>query len=120
MWKLRIFIQAQINQLINFFWTRNPIAQMQLEYDRSVNQLKIGRKGLEDYRGLVERVSRPVFHLEQKEQSLTVKIKAYLKMDDRKTAGQLAIQLRETQQELKEYKELMGKRPKKGKICDLK
>ncbi len=105
MWKLWNAIHAQLNKLAHFFWTRDPIAQMQLEYDRSVEQLKEGRRGLEEYRGLVERVSRQVAHLQKKEQMLTSRIKAYLKTEDRQTAGQLAIQLQETRQELNESQE---------------
>jgi phage shock protein A len=52
--------RAQINKLANFFWEADPIAQMQYEYDKSVEELKNGRVGLEQYRGLVERVSRQV------------------------------------------------------------
>ena len=37
-----------------------PIAEMQLEYDNSVNQLREGREGLAQYRALVERVQRQV------------------------------------------------------------
>jgi len=103
--KLWHVICAQFNKLANFFWTMDPIAQMQLEYDRAVEQLKEGRKGLEQYRGLVERVSRQVGQLEKKEQMLTAKIKAYLKTGDRKTAGQLAIQLQESKQDLEENRE---------------
>lgn len=105
MGKIWRVIFAQLNKLANYFWTKDPIAQMQYEYDKSVEQLKEGRKGLEQYRGLVERVSRQVSHLEKKEQMLTAKIKAYLKTGDRKTAGQLAIQLQENKEELKESKE---------------
>jgi phage shock protein A len=105
MWKLWNAIHAQLNKLAHFFWTRDPIAQMQLEYDRSVEQLKEGRRGLEEYRGLVERVSRQVAHLQKKEQMLTSRIKAYLKTEDRQTAGQLAIQLQETRLELNESQE---------------
>ena len=53
-------IRAQLNKLANFFWEADPIAQMQYEYDMAVEQLKEGRVGLEQYRGLVERVSRQV------------------------------------------------------------
>ena len=95
-------ILGQFNKLANFFWTMDPIAQMQLEYDQAVVKLKEGRKGLEQYRGLVERVTRQVSIIEQREQMLTAKIKAYLKSDDRQTAGQLAIQLEETRQDLTE------------------
>ena len=51
---------AQINKIANIFWEADPIAQMQYEYDRAVEQLKEGRTGLEQYRGLVERVTRQV------------------------------------------------------------
>ncbi len=37
-------IRAQFNKLANYFWTMDPIAQMQFEYDKSVEQLKEGRK----------------------------------------------------------------------------
>jgi phage shock protein A len=95
---------AQVNKLANWFWSRDPIAQMQLEYDRSVAQLKEGREGLEQYRALVERVTRQVSTGEKKVEALTAKIKAYLKTGDRKVAGQLAVQLAEAQKELEENK----------------
>jgi phage shock protein A len=53
-------IRAQINKVANMFWEADPIAQMRYEYDQAVEQLKEGRKGLEQYRGLVERVNRQV------------------------------------------------------------
>lgn len=96
---------AQINKVANWFWTRDPIAQMQLEYDRSVATLKEGREGLEQYRGLVERVSRQVALNEKRIQKLTVKVKAYLKAGNRKMAGQLAVELKRTEEELIENKE---------------
>jgi phage shock protein A len=98
-------IRAQFNKLANWFWTRDPIAQMQLEYDKAVAQLKEGRKGLEQYRGLVERVNRQVATGNKRIKTLEAKIKAYLKIGERKTAGQLAIQLQQAQQELAENKE---------------
>ena len=51
---------AQVNKLANFFWTSDPIAQLQYEYDKAVDQMKDGREGLEQYRALVERVARQV------------------------------------------------------------
>ena len=51
---------AQINKVANLFWEADPIAQMRYEYDQAVEQLKEGRIGLEQYRGLVERVTRQV------------------------------------------------------------
>lgn len=94
--------QAQINKIANWFWSRDPIAQMQLEYDQSVEQLKQGREGLAEYRALVERVGRQVQDGEKHVETLTAKIKAYLKAGDRNTAGQLAIQLQDAEKELTE------------------
>lgn len=95
-------VRAQLNKIANFFWSRDPIAIMQLEYDKATAQLKEGREGLEQYRALVERVSRQVATGEQRVQQLTSKIKAYLKMGDRQTAGQLAIELQQAKNELAE------------------
>ena len=36
---------AQLNKIANIFWEADPIAQMQYEYDRAVEQLKDGRVG---------------------------------------------------------------------------
>jgi phage shock protein A len=98
-------IRAQINKLANYFWTQDPIAQMQYEYDKSVEQMKEGRVGLEQYRGLVERVQRQVTANEKQAQQLSAKIKAYLQAGDRETAGQLAIQLQKVKAELAENQE---------------
>jgi phage shock protein A len=97
-------VRAQFNKLANWFWTKDPIAQMQYEYDKAVEQLKEGRVGLEQYRAMVERVQRQVNENEKNVQQLTAKIKAYLKAGDRTTAGQLAMQLQKTKQELEENK----------------
>ncbi len=98
-------IRAQVNKLANWFWTKDPIAQMQYEYDKAVEQIKEGRVGLEQYRGLVERVQRQVAGNKKQEQELTAKIKAYLKANDRTTAGTLAVQLQKVQEELRENEE---------------
>ena len=95
-------IRAQFNKLANFFWTADPIAQMQYEYDKAVEELKGGRTGLEQYRGLVERVSRQVASNNKTITTLSAKIKAYLKAGDRQTAGQLAVQLQRAKKELTE------------------
>ncbi|MBM4318525.1 MAG: hypothetical protein FJ125_00840 [Deltaproteobacteria bacterium] len=54
---------------------------------------------------MVERVGRQVAAGEQQVQALTAKVKAFLKAGDRKTAGQLAIQLQKAQQELAENRQ---------------
>ena len=94
--------RAQLNKLANLFWTSDPIAQMQYEYDRAVAQLKEGREGLEQYRALVERVTRQVAGGQQRIASLEAQIKAYLQANDRDTAAKFALELKRAKDELAE------------------
>ena len=91
--KIWAAIRAQFNKLANFFWQADPIAQMQYEYDSAVEQLKEGRKGLEIYRGLVERVTRQVANGQKNVDKLQAQAKAYLKVGDRDSAGRFALEL---------------------------
>src|SRR5437667_7647627 len=91
---------AQINKVANLFWEADPIAQMQYEYDRSVEQLKEGRVGLEQYRGLVERVTRQVSANRSDVQKLEAETKAYLKAGDRATASKFALELQKAKEEM--------------------
>jgi phage shock protein A len=93
---------AQINKLANFFWQADPIAQMQMEYDAAIGQLKDGREGLEQYRALVERVTRQVKNTEKQVADLKAKVKAYLQAEDRTTAGRFAVELNRAMEDLKE------------------
>jgi phage shock protein A len=99
MWRA---FRAQLNKLANFFWTVDPIAQMQYEYDSAVEELKSGRQGLEQYRALVERVSRQAETDKRHVKNLEAKIKAYLKAGDRETAGRFAVELQKAKQQLQE------------------
>jgi phage shock protein A len=91
---------AQINKVANMFWEADPIAQMRYEYDRAVEQLKEGRVGLEQYRGLVERVTRQVSANRSHVQKLEAETKAYLKAGDRTTAAKFALELQKAKGEL--------------------
>jgi phage shock protein A len=95
-------VRAQLNKLANFFWEADPIAQMQYEYDSAVEQLKEGRKGLEQYRGLVERVSRQVKEGEAHVARLTSQAKAYLKAGDRETASRFALEIQKAKTQLEQ------------------
>ena len=101
-------ISAQVNKLANFFWTADPIAQMQYEYDKSVEEMKGGRQGLEQYRGLVERVSTQVTNEQRHVKQLESKIKAYLTAGDRETAGKFAIELNKAKADLAENLEQLA------------
>jgi phage shock protein A len=91
---------AQINKIANVFWEADPIAQMQYEYDSAVAQLKEGRIGLEQYRGLVERVTRQVSANRSHVQKLEAETKAYLKAGDRATAAKFALELQKAKADL--------------------
>jgi phage shock protein A len=93
-------VVAQINKVANLFWEADPIAQMRYEYDRAVEQLKEGRGGLEQYRGLVERVTRQVAANRSHVQKLEAETKAYLKAGDRATAAKFALELQKAKAEL--------------------
>ena len=95
-------IKAQINKIANIFWTADPIAQMQYEYDLAVGQLQEGRQGLEQYRALVERVGRQVANDKQHVANLEAKVKAYLTAGDRDTAARFAFELQKAKQQLTE------------------
>lgn len=95
-------LRAQLNKVANFFWTADPIAQMQYEYDSAVAQLKEGREGLEQYRALVERVTRQVAGDKQQVASLEARIKAYLQANDRDTAARFALELKKAKDQLTE------------------
>jgi len=92
--------RAQINKVANLFWEADPVAQMRYEYDRSVEQLKEGRGGLEQYRGLVERVTRQVQANRAHVSQLEAQTKAYLKAGDRATAAKFAMELQKAKGEL--------------------
>lgn len=100
--KLWRAVAAQINKIANYFWTADPIAQMQYEYDQAVEELKSGRTGLEQYRALVERCSRQVARDESHVKSLEAKVKAYLQAGDRETAAKFALELQKTKNEMAE------------------
>ncbi len=100
--KLWRALKAQLNKIANLFASADPVAQMQYEYDRAVDQLRDGRLGLEQYRALVERVTRQVNSNRAQVTTLEAKIKAYLQSGDRDTAARYALELQKAKKELAE------------------
>jgi len=100
--KLWKSLAAQMNKIANFFWTADPIAQLQYEYDKAVDQMKDGREGLEKYRALVERVNRQVEANKSHVAKLEAQVKAYLKAGERETASKFALELQKAKKELAE------------------
>jgi len=99
LWKA---MAAQVNKIANFFWTADPIAQLQYEYDKAVDQMKEGREGLEQYRALVERVARQVEGARQHVAKLEAQVKAYLQAGERETAAKFALELQRARKDLEE------------------
>jgi phage shock protein A len=95
-------LKAQLNKIANIFWTADPIAQLQYEYDLAVEQLKTGRVGLEQYRALVERVSRQVATNKSHANSLESKVKTYLQAGDRESAAKFALEMQKAKNDLAE------------------
>lgn len=106
--KLWRALSAQVNKLANYFWTADPIAQMQYEYDQAVDQMKEGREGLEQYRALVERVSQQVTSAKKHESQLTAKVKAYLTAGNREAAAGFALELQKVRTELEENEQQLA------------
>jgi phage shock protein A len=99
LWKA---LAAQMNKIANLFWTADPIAQLQYEYDKAVDQMKDGREGLEQYRALVERVTRQVDGDRRHVAQLEARIKAYLQAGERETAAKFALELQSARKQLAE------------------
>jgi phage shock protein A len=95
-------IRAQLNKLGNMFSSYDPVAEMQLEYDRSVDQIREGREGLAQYRALVERVLRQVDDQTKHVSVIEAKIKAYLQANDRESAARFALDLKRAKEDLAE------------------
>jgi len=100
--KLWRSFKAQMNKIANYFWSADPIAQMQYEYDQAVEQLKSGREGLAQYRALVERVARQVDGDKKNVARLQAKVKSYLQAGDRARAAQFALELKKLKDEMAE------------------
>lgn len=100
--------RAQLNKIANVFWEADPIAQMQYEHDSAVEQLKEGRKGLETYRGLVERVTRQVAGARDHVSKLEAQTKAYLKSGQRDAAAKFALELQKAKKDLAAYEEQLA------------
>ncbi len=100
--KLWRSIRAQFNKVANWFQGVDPIAELQYEYDHSIEQLKEGREGLAQYRALVERVTRQVNEDKKHVAQLEAKIKAYLQAGERETAARFALELKKAREDLAE------------------
>jgi phage shock protein A len=101
-------IRAQLNKIANAIRGVDPIAEMQYEYDRSVEELRSGREGLAQYRAMVERVLRQVDGQRKHVGVLEAKVKTYLNANDRESAGRMALELKRAREDLAENERQLG------------
>ena len=106
--KFATAFKAALNKLANFFWSQDPIAILQLEVDQATQRLQEGRSGLEQYRGLVERVHMQVAAGKQNVQRMEGQIRSHLQAGNREVAAQLAIQLQQAKQDLANNEQQLG------------
>ncbi len=95
-------IKAQFNKLANAFSGYDPVAEMQYEYDRSIEQIREGREGLAQYRALVERVLRQVEDQKKHVAMLEARVKTFLQANDRESAGRAALEMKRAKDDLAE------------------
>lgn len=95
--------KAQLNKLANLLWTADPIAQLQYEADRSLEELKAGQEGLAHYRALVDKVSREVANNKATVDKLTNQAKVALQAGDRALAARYALEMKTAGKELEEH-----------------
>lgn len=100
--KLWRWAAALVNKWTNRLRGLDPIAEMQYECDRAVEQVKEGRRGLEMYRGLIERVKRQVLDGDTHRTGLVSKVQSYLASGDRETAAKFALELQTAEQQVAE------------------
>lgn len=95
-------LRAQLNKLGNMFSGYDPVAEMQMEYDRSVDQIREGREGLALYRAMVERVVRQVEGQRKQVHMIEAKVKTYLQANERESAARFALELQRAKNDLGE------------------
>jgi len=95
-------IKSQFNKMANAISGYDPVAEMQYEYDRSVEQIKEGREGLAQYRALVERVGRQADEQKKHLAMLEAKVKTFLQANDRQAAARFALELKRAKEDLGE------------------
>jgi phage shock protein A len=94
--------RAWLNKLANWGRKIDPIAEMQYECDKATEEIKNGRQGLEQHRGLIERVARQANAGVQHVADLKAKIQSYLDSGDRETAAKFALELQKAERDLAE------------------
>lgn len=100
--RLRNLFRGFVGLFISGLEKANPRALIEAEKENLRKQIARFNDSLATHAGFVERLMRQVRNLEKQEQDLAAKAAAHLKLGHRKVAGQYALQLKMTREQLEE------------------
>ena len=100
--RLRNLFRGFVGLFISGLEKANPQALIEAEKENLRKQIARFNDSLATHAGFVERLMRQVRNLEKQEQDLAAKAAAHLKLGHRKVAGQYALQLKTTREQLEE------------------
>ena len=106
MWRrLKNLFGGFLSLFISGIEKANPRALIEAEKENLRRQIGRFNDNLATHAGFIERLMRQIKSLEQREQDLAAKAAAHLKLGHRKPAGQYALQLKTTREQLEEIME---------------
>ncbi len=116
-------LRAQINKVANFFWTADPIAQMQYEYDTAWPNCKKAAK-VSNNIGRWLNVSAFKCQCKEAHSESRSQVKAYLQAGDRESAAKFALELQtakndlaENESQLKMHEEAYKQQSREDQAC---
>ncbi|MBN2054177.1 PspA/IM30 family protein [bacterium] len=103
--RLANLIKGFIGMFVSGLERSNPRALIEAEKENLRNQISRFNKNLTDHRAFVERLLRQIKNLENQESDYSRKVMAYLKVNNRATAGQFALHLKTVKEQLEENRQ---------------
>lgn len=100
--RLANLIRGFFSLFISGLEKQNPRALIEAEKENLRKQISQFNDNLATHAGFVERLMRQIKELEKKEKDLTAKIAAYIKVGNRRIAGQMAMELQTVKSQLEE------------------
>lgn len=98
----RAAVAGQFGNLVRYAWGYDPIAVYQAQVDSSAEEIREATKGLEEYQGLVARLTRQVADGNKEKALLETKIKNHLNAGQEDRAADLAMSLTRVEKDLSE------------------
>lgn len=100
--RLANLIRGFFSLFVSGLEKQNPRALIEAEKENLRKQISQFNDNLATHAGFVERLMRQIKELEKKEKDLTAKIAAYIKVGNRRIAGQMAMELQTVKSQLEE------------------